>query len=283
MNPRISILMPIFNCEKTLPEALESLLLQTYQNFKIILCDDGSTDNSFIVASEYIKKFKNGVLIKNEKNIRLAASLNRCLEFADTEYVARMDGDDTCSRYRFEKQIKFLDENAEYAIVSSSMFLFDESGCWGLWLPKTKPDHNTFKLNTPFSHPACMIRTRAIKDVSGYTVSTYLIRGQDYHLFYKMYKNGYRGFNILEPLYSYRDDQNALNRRTFENRYKSFIIRLEVLKGLNISYPLFYASFQLIKGLIPNFIFFMLRKNKYSNNLKDNLLKFRNITENKKN
>lgn len=281
MKPRISILMPIFNCEKTLPEALESLLLQTYQNFKIILCDDGSTDNSFLVASEYIKKFKNSVLIKNEKNIHLAASLNRCLEFADTEYVARMDGDDTCSRYRFEKQIKFLDENVEYAIVSSSMFLFDENGRWGLLIPETKPNYNTFRSSIIFPHPACMIRTRAIKDVSGYTVSTYLIRGQDYHLFYKMYKKGYRGFNILEPLYSYRDDQNALNRRTFKNRYKSFIIRLEILKGLNVANYWFYALFPLIKGLVPIFIFSMLRKNKYSNNLKEYLFKCKNITEDK--
>ena len=109
MKPRISVLMGIYNCATTLPEAIDSLYAQTYKDFKLILCDDGSTDNTYEVAKKYADKYDNIVLLRNEKNMKLAYTLNHCLEYADTEYVARMDGDDISIPERFEKQIKFLD------------------------------------------------------------------------------------------------------------------------------------------------------------------------------
>ena len=98
MKPRIAVIMGIYNCAPTLQEALDSLYAQTYQGFKIILCDDGSKDNTYAVAQSYADKHDNIILIKNEKNMGLNATLNRCLEYADTEFVARMDGDDQIGR-----------------------------------------------------------------------------------------------------------------------------------------------------------------------------------------
>src|SRR5699024_9468829 len=86
--PRISVLMGIYNCADTLPEALDSLYNQTYKRFKLILCDDGSTDNTYAVAQTYANKYDNITLLKNEKNIKLAGTLNRCLAYADTDYIA---------------------------------------------------------------------------------------------------------------------------------------------------------------------------------------------------
>ena len=91
---RISVLMGVYNCASTLPEALDSLYSQTYKDFKIILCDDGSQDNTYKIAKEYVEKYDNIVLISNGKNKGLNYTLNHCLEYADTEYCARMDGDD---------------------------------------------------------------------------------------------------------------------------------------------------------------------------------------------
>ena len=125
---RISVLMGIFNCSLTLGEALDSLLAQTYQNFKIILCDDGSSDGTYAVAKSYADKHNNIVLIKNEKNMGLNYTLNHCLEYADTEYCARMDGDDISLPNRFEKEINFLDEHPEFDIVTTPMKHFDENG-----------------------------------------------------------------------------------------------------------------------------------------------------------
>ena len=97
MTPRISVIMGIYNCAQTLVEALDSLLAQTCQDFKVIMCDDGSNDNTFEIAQTYVDRYPGKfILIKNVQNMKLAATLNHCLEYVDTEYVARMDGDDLC-------------------------------------------------------------------------------------------------------------------------------------------------------------------------------------------
>ena len=100
--------MGIYNCAPTLAEALDSLYAQTYQDFKIILCDDGSTDNTYEVARHYADSHDNIVLVRNERNMGLNYTLNHCLRYADTEYCARMDGDDISLPTRFEKEINFL-------------------------------------------------------------------------------------------------------------------------------------------------------------------------------
>ncbi|MDE7496758.1 MAG: glycosyltransferase, partial [Muribaculaceae bacterium] len=127
--PRISVIIGIYNCAPTLAEALDSLLAQTYQSFKVILCDDGSKDDTVKVASEYVANYPDKfILIRNERNMGLNFTLNHCLEYADTEYVARMDGDDISLPERFEKEITFLDSHPEIAIVSTPMIYFDEGG-----------------------------------------------------------------------------------------------------------------------------------------------------------
>ena len=118
---RISVLMGIYNCAATLVEALDSLYAQTYKDFKIILCDDGSTDDTYSVAKSYADTHDNIILVRNEVNKGLNYTLNRCLEYADTEYCARMDGDDISLPTRFEKEIQFLDSHPEYAIVTTPM------------------------------------------------------------------------------------------------------------------------------------------------------------------
>lgn len=260
MTPRISILMGIYNCADTLPEALNSLYSQTYTDFKLILCDDGSTDKTYSVAKEYAKKYDNIILIRNEKNIKLAATLNHCLKYADTEYVARMDGDDISLPTRFEKQINFLDTYPEYAVVSSAMIHFDESGDWGRGKAHPKPDINTFKIGAPHNHAPSMIRTAVIKEVQGYTDDRWTVRVEDYYLWYKIYKAGYRGYNIQEPLYKMRDDKNAMARRTFRTRYNGFIVKKRVMNDLGISNAFFYALPNLIKAFIPDFIIKRIRQ-----------------------
>lgn len=105
--PRITVIMGIYNCADTLVEALKSLESQTYKNFKVVLCDDGSKDDTLQVALRWAEEHPNYLVIQNEHNIKLAATLNHCLGYVDTEYVARMDGDDISLPTRFEKEIAF--------------------------------------------------------------------------------------------------------------------------------------------------------------------------------
>jgi glycosyltransferase EpsE len=265
IKPRITILMAIYNCATTLEEAIDSLYAQTFKDFKLVLCDDASTDSTFEIAKSYADRYDNIILIRNEQNLKLAASLNRCLEYADTEYVARMDGDDISLPTRFEKQINFLDTHTEYVLVSCLMTHFDETGDWGTGVAIEKPTKLSFKKVTPFAHAPCMIRTSVMIEVGGYTVNNNLVRGQDYYLWYKIYKKGYKGYNIQEPLYKMRDDRNAMSRRTFRNRYKAFIIKKQVLKGLGLKFATFYAISSLLKGFIPEFLMKEIRKKRLKN------------------
>lgn len=228
--------MAIYNCEDTLAEALDSLLNQTYQGFKVILCDDCSDDNTFTIAQNYLKRYPDKfTLLQNEVNSKLPFSLNRCLEFADTEYVARMDGDDISKPDRFRTQIDFLDSHPEYDLVSTAMDYFDENGVFKTSKVISTPDKKDFIGSTPHAHAPVMIRTSVLKSVGGYTVKRWTQRGQDVHLWAKIYSNGGKGFNLSQPLYMMRDDKAAFKRRSFKEGLISIRRIIEIYKLLNIS------------------------------------------------
>lgn len=252
--------MGIYNCASTLVEALDSLYAQTYQNFKIILCDDASTDNTYQIASEYAKKKNNIILLRNEKNLKLAATLNRCLEYADTEYVARMDGDDISLPTRLEEEISFLDKYSEYALVSCPMIYFDENGDYGRNYPKEKPTNESFRKSSPFCHAPVLMRYQALKDVGFYTAEPKVERMEDYYLWHKFYVKGYKGYNLQTPLYKMRNGRDAFSRRKISDRIRGFKVDVEVSKNLNLSFPYLFPIINLMKILIPSNVVFLLRK-----------------------
>lgn len=255
--------MGIYNCADTLPEALDSLYTQTYKSFQLILCDDGSTDETYNVAKNYADKHDNIILIRNDKNLKLAATLNRCLELVDTEYIARMDGDDISLPTRFEKEINFLDEHPEYSVVSTPMIYFDESGDWGFGKANPTPDIESFKTGPPHTHAPCMVRTEVMKVVGGYTDNKWTVRVEDYYLWYKIYKAGYRGYNLQEPLYKMRDDKNAMKRRKAKDRLRSLIVYFKVGRGLGFSpsaYDFVVVGRVLVKIILPSRLMSKLRR-----------------------
>ncbi|MBR3728865.1 MAG: glycosyltransferase [Muribaculaceae bacterium] len=259
---RISVIMGIYNCASTLGEALDSLYAQTFQDFKIILCEDGSTDNTYEVAQRYASQHDSIILIKNEKNMGLNYTLNRCLELADTEYIARMDGDDISLPTRFEKEINFLDTHPEYSFVSTPMIYFDSDGIYRTSKKGGEPSPLDFLYGKSFCHAPLLIRSSAIIDVGGYTVSPYLLRVEDRHLWYKLYMKNYKGNNLNEPLYMMRDDRNAKRRRTFLNRRNEAYMRLLYCKGFNLSWWHYPESIivPLIKWLMPNWLYNLLHR-----------------------
>lgn len=260
MKPKISVIMGIYNCASTLNEALDSLYNQTFKDFQIILCDDASTDSTYAVALEYASRKDNIILIRNEKNIKLAATLNHCLKYANTEYIARMDGDDISLSDRFEKQVAFLDKHPEYAFVSSAMIYFDESGDYARNHPKEKPTKEDFRKSTPFCHAPSMIRLSAFQAVGGYTAEPKVERMEDYYLWHKMYVQGLKGYNITEPLYKMRNDRNAFARRKVSDRIRGFKVDVEICKNLGLSYPYFYPLIHLMKIFVPAQVAYYIKR-----------------------
>lgn len=258
----ISIIMGIYNCAETLPEAVDSIICQTYDNWELIMCDDGSTDSTYKIASEYKEKYPDKIVVlKNEENMGLNYTLNRCLESAKGEYIARMDGDDISLPARLEKEIGFLSAHPEYAIVSCPMVYFDENGDFRTGKGGGEPDINLFAKGTPFCHAPCMVRREAYTAVKGYAVSKKRLRVEDWDLWVRMYEKGFRGYNLDEPLYKMRDDRNAYGRRKFKYRINEARIGASAVKKLHLSpFHYLYCARPIIVGLLPKTIYDYLHR-----------------------
>ncbi len=260
--PTISVIMGIFNCADTLAEAIDCILAQTATDWELILCDDGSTDDTFAVASVYQAQYPDKiVLLRNETNLGLNATLNKCLSAAKGKYIARMDGDDRCAVDRFEKELAVLEQEPDIAIVSTDMAHFDETGIWGRIAHPTAPEPRDLLRETPFCHAPCMVRREAYEAVGGYSVSERLLRVEDYHLWVKMYKAGFRGRNIHEVLYHMRDDRHAYSRRKFRYRLNEAYVKALVVKLFHLPITGYVHVLRpIIVGLLPAFMYDRLHK-----------------------
>ena len=263
---KVSVIMGIYNCEQTLTDAIECILNQTYSNWELILCDDGSVDGTYAIAQEISKTYPDKiVLLRNDRNHGLNYTLNRCLGVATGEYIARMDADDLCSPTRFEIEVAELDKEPEIAIVSTDMVFFDETGTWGRISHPAYPQPKDFLSGSPFCHAPCMVRKEAYDAVSGYSESPHLLRVEDYHLWMKMYKAGFSGKNIPDPLYQMRDDQNAYSRRKFRYRLNEAYVRILVVLELKLPIVgLIYSLRPILIGLLPAKIYDYLHKKNLS-------------------
>lgn len=264
MEYKVSVLMGIYNCASTLDSAIESLINQTFTDWKLIMCDDGSSDNTYKVAQKYVEKNpEKFILIKNEVNQGLNITLNNCLALADTEYIARMDGDDISLPTRFEKEFNFLENNKEYDIVSTPMIQFDENGDFRTGTAIEKPTKEQVVTDSVICHAPCMIRTRVIKAVNGYSVGDDVLRVEDVDLWIKLYANGSRCYNIQEPLYKMLDDRNAVARRKFKYRVNSTRVRISGCKKMHLGIKCYIKSLMPIAiGLLPRPIYIILHRAK---------------------
>lgn len=259
--PLVSILMGIYNCAGTLEDAVACIKNQTYDNWELILCDDASADDTKQTAQKLVQEDKRIRLIGNKKNMGLAYSLNRCLELAAGEYVARMDGDDLCGPTRLEKEARVLQGHPEYAVVSTWMDIFDENGFYGERRYTPSPGVEDLLRHSPFCHAASMMRKDVLLQLNGYRTQKDALRVEDYDLWARLYQAGFRGYNIQEFLYSMRDDRNAIKRRKFRFRLNEYRIKKEICRSFHLPVKDRLLAFRpIIVGLTPEFIYTRLHK-----------------------
>lgn len=251
---RVSVIMGIYNSERTLKESLDSLVNQTFQDFEIILCDDGSDDNTLEIAKSYQEKLPDRLIIlRNSENKGLAFSLNKCLEKANGVYIARMDADDISKYDRFEIQINYLEKYINIDMVGCDALIFNDRGVWGKFSKKAYPGKKDFLTNSPYIHPTIIIKKDVLLDLDGYSVEKITRRTEDYDLFMRFFAAGYRGVNLPEPLLLYREDDEAYKRRSYRYRIDEMIIRYRGFKLLGLlPLALPYVIRPLIVGLIPH-------------------------------
>lgn len=258
---KISIIMGIYNCSETLEEAVDSIINQTYKNWELIMCDDGSLDDTYFVAKKIADEYSNIFLIKNERNMGLNYTLNRCLELATGEYIARMDGDDISLPDRLESELLFLEERQKYAFVGTPMIYFDENGDFGIGSGGREPKKGDFIHGSQFSHATILARKDAYDVVGGYSVNKKLLRVEDWHLWIKMYAKGFRGYILEEPLYKMRDDRNAFRRRKFKYRVNEARVICFAIRELNLPiWKIVFAMKPILTALLPEAIYMIIHK-----------------------
>ena len=264
---RVSIIMGIYNCVDTLEKSIDSILSQTFRSWELIMCDDGSSDDTYTIAKKYQCRYSDQIkLIRNTSNKGLNYTLNRCLELAQGEYIARQDGDDTSLPRRLELEVQAMEQHPDMAVVSTAMVLFDNKGKWGQIVRKQYPQKEDLIRGTPFAHAPCLIRSDVLRSIGGYSEHKRLMRVEDYHLWYKLYRAGYQGMNLQEVLYQCLDDRSAQNRRKLRYRINECYIRWLVF--IDFGLPMYNAPmiiFPLLVGLLPSFAYSILHKAKFTN------------------
>lgn len=253
--------MSVYNGSSTLQEALDSVYAQTFQDFEIVICDDGSSDDTYSILEANAKEHPEMVLLRNDANIKVAAALNRCIDVARGEYLARMDADDISAPGRFARQVAFLDEHPDYDVVSSSFTRFDSHGEWMKCLAnKNEPDEKALIFGVPFLHASCMIRKTALAEIGNYTTDAKVERAEDVYLWYKFFKAGKRGYVLPEILYNMRDDRNAARRRRVSDRIRFARLKYEILGGLGLKRWRVVALYEASKALVPPVLVYKIKK-----------------------
>lgn len=265
--PKVSVIMGIYHTpsKEMLEKSINSILNQSYTNFELIICDDGSTNDCVSWAKEICKNDNRVIFLKNEKNSGLAYTLNHCLQEATGEYIARMDDDDMSHLDRFEKQVDFLDNHPEIGLVGSNMNLFDEAR--GIWGKRNYPEYvkkENFLYRVAVPHPTIMARKSAYDKVNGYRDIKKTLRVEDYDCFMRMFSMGIKMYNFQDSLFDYREDIRGIKKKKYKYRFNEMWVRRQGFDSLKINKikSLPYVIKPLIAGMIPQKLIKINQKNK---------------------
>lgn len=169
--PLVSVVMPVYNCATYLPEALVSLLIQTFTDFEIIAVNDGSTDDSPEILKRFAK-FDSRIKIIDQKNGGIVKALNHGIEKARGQYIARMDGDDISFPNRFKEQVAILEKSPDIVLVAGDFEVIDESS-QTIYREQVAPDNEfiqrAFYLRNAIAHGSVMFRKSALNSVGYYS------------------------------------------------------------------------------------------------------------------
>jgi glycosyltransferase EpsE len=249
---KVSIIMGIYNCESSIEKCIQSILNQSYQDWELLMCDDGSTDRTYEIASRFVEKDERVKLINNPNNMGLARSLNHCLNKSTGEFIMRHDGDDLMVEDRIEKQVHYMNTH-ECDACGAGAYLFDKDGVWGRRQPIMNPPKEIMIVDGPYIHPTLMMKRSKLLEVGGYSDNKITRqRLEDYDLWLKFYEKGFILHNIQEPLIYFREDKDSFSRKSRKFRVTETVARLDACRRLNIPlYKRIIALKPLIVMLIP--------------------------------
>ncbi|QNS40630.1 glycosyltransferase family 2 protein [Chryseobacterium manosquense] len=213
INPKLSVILPAYNAEKHIAEAVESILNQTFSDFEFIIIEDHSTDNTLAVLKNYAARDERIILTEKPENKDFKGyveNLNLGLAMAKGKYVARMDADDIALPTRLEKQMNILENNSDIFMVGCSLKLIDEVGNT-IGVLDAKQNHNEivrkFNMENAMFHPALMFRNNSKVKYRDKMHAT-----EDFDFYLQHLADGARFYNIPEYLMDYRILKKSLSR-----------------------------------------------------------------------
>jgi len=224
MNKLVTVVIPSYNHQNYIKEAIESIINQSYKNIELIVIDDGSIDSSPKILDSLSKKY--GFKYIHRENRGLSKTLNEALELAKGEYFSICASDDRFILDKVYKQVKFLENNLDYAVCYGNVIAFNNSGIEKRVNVKNGKSRWIFKelitadINIPA--PSSMMRTHILREVGGYSEDILI---EDWDMWLRVaniYKIGY----LNEYLAYYRDHE----KNTYKQTYKMFEAQKKILE-----------------------------------------------------
>lgn len=254
---RVSFVMSVFNAEMYIEKSIESILSQTYKNFKLIIVDDGSKDETLKIVRIKAKKDKRIKVIINKKNLGLTQSLINAIEKTSSEIIVRQDADEISKKNRLEILLKYYDDQTVVAVGSNCMNIFSKNlkTEWGYLDENQIIDKIKYK--TIFPHGSSSFRTTSYYKVKGYDINYKTC--QDFDLWNKLLKTG-RILMCKEILLDRYILKNSISKkRRFRQFLDSLKIRIKYNNPFNIKIY-FLSLFYFFISIIPENIYFKIKK-----------------------
>lgn len=260
INPTISVVMPVYNAEQYLDQAIQSILGQTFTDFEFIIINDGSSDSSLEILRKYEKKDKR-ILIIDKKNCGIVEALNDGLSIAKGNFIARMDSDDIAYTNRFEEQIKVFENVPEIDLVYTGTTLIDKYGdlVCDSWRPNLEKTLLNLEINTFIPHPTVMFKKDMILNLGGYTKKR--PNAEDLDLWLRMLNNGCKFFYLKKNLLYYRLNPNSM-RANVDDRYWYKVATRVITSGYRLRVFKYFKNLNnkerlilLVKMLFPQSFF----------------------------
>lgn len=234
---KVSVLMPVYNGALYLQEAIDSILNQTFKDFELIIIDDGSSDDSLKIIRMNADKDKRIVVLENKQNSGICVTLNKGLDIAKGEYIARMDCDDISESNRLAVQIEFMERNPEYGLVGSNTKIFGDN----ISVPYIFNFDEDWRMciadmiyATCVAHPAVMMRANILREKHLRYNDEF--RGlEDFYMWWQFAKIS-KITNIQQPLLNYRHHKKQETQKVHDEKHMAKGIRFfnERLEYLNI-------------------------------------------------
>jgi glycosyltransferase involved in cell wall biosynthesis len=223
-NPKISVIMSVYNSDSFVGSSIQSILDQTFDDFEFLIYNDGSTDATLEVLNSFRDTDKRITVVSSRQNIGLTKSLNKLVQLSNSNILARQDADDISFPERLKIQYDRLIRDNLDAVYSRAVRINNKSKIPGIsyYIPKKI----LIKFKNPYIHGTMLIKKEVLKEIGGYDEKFYY--SQDYKLAYDLQSQKYKIRNISKPLYKLNTSNNISTLYSEKQKYYAECVKRQI-------------------------------------------------------